>query len=215
MKYFVAALLALTVSLAHASPLNVTIWKPELGKTTQMLEHAMAAKAIQEKLGATVSIAMENTGNMHYAVAGFKDWQSWAKYIGKLQKSKDWAAWQASAGEHPASEQIENYILDVATDAGSDGGVYQVFIWEPNNGRIGAMVESAMQAKAIHEKSGASVTIAVDQMRNMHYVMNFKDLAAWAKTRDNPNPEFQAFMAKQAYSPNGDLIKVYTASRLP
>jgi hypothetical protein len=111
MKYIIATLLlALTMSIAHAAPLNVTIWKPALGKTALMLEHAMAAKAIQEKLGATVTIGMENTGNMHFAVAGFENWQAWAKYVAKLQKSKDWAAWQASAGQAPASQRWWNQL---------------------------------------------------------------------------------------------------------
>jgi hypothetical protein len=63
-----AALLLLSCSVAYSAPLGVTIWKPYPGKSAQMVEQAMAAKAIQEKLGATVTIAMENTGRMHYVM---------------------------------------------------------------------------------------------------------------------------------------------------
>jgi len=216
MKSIIAvALLLLFCSIAHSAPLGVTIWKPYPGKSAQMVEQAMAAKAIQEKLGATVTIAMENTGRMHYAVAGFETWQEWAKWVAKLQASEEWTSWQAKSLADPASAQEENYLLNVLPGANGGGGVYQVFIWDPRDGGVGRLVEVAQQAKAIHEKSGIRVSINVDQMQRMHYVMDYDNLDHWAKMQDTPNEEFSAFMEKQSANPTGDLIEVYTANRLP
>lgn len=214
MRLITAAVLLLTCTLAHSAALNVTIWKPLPGKSAQMMEQAMAAKAIQEKLGATVTIGMENTGRMHYAMA-FDNWSDYAQYITKLQANKDWVAWQAKSGANPGSEQEENYLLNVIPGSVDDGDVYQVFIWDPRNGRAGDVVATAMEAKAIHEKSGVRVAINVDQLQRIHYVMNYDDLAHWAKVQDTPNPDFQTFMEKQSENPNADLVEVYTASRVP
>ena len=89
-----------------------------------------------------------------------------------------------------------------------------MFIWEPELGRGADLFQAAMQAKAIHEKDGAAVTIHADQMQNMHYVMNFDSWEAWATFQDSQHPEFQAFMQERSRDPGGRLIKVYTASEL-
>jgi hypothetical protein len=194
--------------------MNVTIWKPMPGKSAQMIEHALAAKAIQEKLGASITIGMENTGRMHYALGGFENWQAWAAFVAKLEANADWAAWQQRTGPNPAALQEENFLLN-ALPGGNDGGsVYQVFIWQPRDGRISDVIETASQAKVIHEKAGARVSIIVDQLNRMHYVMNYDDLNHWAKLRDTPNPEFTEFWDQQTADPNADLVEVYTASRL-
>ena len=98
---------------------------------------------------------------------------------------------------------------------GNDGGaVYQVYIWQPRDGRISDVIETATQAKAIHEKAGARVSIFVDQLNRMHYVMNYDSLNHWAKVRDTPNPEFQEWWDQQTTAPNADLVEVYTANRV-
>jgi hypothetical protein len=215
MKLIITAALLLACSLAQAAALNVTIWNPYPGKDPLMFEQAMAAKAIQEKLGATVTIGFENTGRMHYAISGFENWQAYAAFTAKLQASEDWAAWQGEAGADPGSVQEENYLLNVLPGSNGGGGFYQVFIWDPRDLGIGALVEAGMEAKAIHEKSGVRVSINIDQMQRMHYVMNFDDMGHWAKVQDTPNPEFQQFMASQSADPRGDLVEVYTANRVP
>ena len=216
----IAVVFLLASSLAHSAALTVTIWKPIPGKAAAMMESAMAAKAIHEKLGGSVSIGLENTGRLHYAVGGFENWQAWADWVAKLQTSKEWADWQARAGQDPAAVQVENFILNVVPGTnvvGSDnpGTVYQVFIWDPPGSQAGPLVQAGMEAKAIHEKSGVTVGINVDQMGRMHYVMNFKDWSHWAKVQDTPNEEFDAFMQKMAANPPGELVEVYTANRLP
>jgi hypothetical protein len=211
----------LASSLAHSAALNVTIWKPIPGKATAMLESAMAAKAIHEKLGASVTLGLENTGRLHYAAGGFENWKAWADWTTKLQASKEWADWQARNLENPPALQEENFILDVvpgsSNPVGSDnpGTMYQVYIWEPEGTQVGPLVQVALEAKAIHEKSGIRVGINVDQEFRMHYVMNYRDLAHWAQVQDTPNEEFAAFMQRQAENPKGELVEVYTANRLP
>lgn len=216
-----AAVFLLAASLAHSAALSVTIWKPIPGRAAAMMESAMAAKAIHEKLGASVTLGLENTGRLHYAVGGFENWGAWSDWVAKLQTNKDWADWQARTDQNPAALQEENFTLNVvpgsSNPVGPDnpGTVYQVFIWEPQGIQVGPLVESAMEAKAIHEKSGISIGINVDQNFRMHYVMNFRDWAHWAKVQDNPNEEFQAFLQKMAANPPGELVEVYTANRLP
>jgi hypothetical protein len=90
-----------------------------------------------------------------------------------------------------------------------------VFIWQPRDGRIGDVIESATEAKAIHEKAGARVSIITDQMNRMHYVMNYDDWNHWAKVQDTPNEAFAEFWEQQMADPNSDLVEVYTASRIP
>lgn len=217
----IAAVLLLASSMAHAAALTVTIWKPIPGKAAAMLESAMAAKAIHEKLGANVTIALENTGRLHYAAGGFENWQAWAKWVAKLQTSEEWADWQARSGANPSALQEENFILNVVpgtsnpVGANNPGTVYQVFIWKPQGSQVGRLVQAALEAKAIHEKSGVTVGINVDQMNRMHYVMNYKDWSHWAKVQDTPNEEFEAFMLRQAANPTGELMEVFTANRLP
>ena len=221
MMIALGAMLTLMGSLAHAAALQVTIWEAIPGKAAAMMESAMAAKAIHEKLGASVTLGVENTGRLHYAVGGFENWGAWAKWVAKLEGSEEWAAWQQRAGADPSAIQKENFILDVIpgtnNPVGRDdmGDVYQVFIWDPEGTNVGPLVERAMEAAAIHAKAGITVGVNVDQHLRMHYVMNFKDWAHWAKVRDNPIEEFEQFMLRNAATPVGDLVEVYTANRLP
>jgi hypothetical protein len=216
-----AAVVLLSGSLAHAAALNVTIWQPIPGKAAAMMESAMAAKAIQEKLGASVTIALENTGRLHYVVGGFENWGAWAKWVAKLEDSEEWAAWQQQAGADPSAIQEENFILDTvpgtSIPVGRDdlGSVYQVFIWDPPGTNVGPLVDRALEAAAIHAKAGIPAGVSVDQYLRMHYVMNYEDWAHWAKVRDNPIAEFEQFMLRNAATPVGDLVEVYTANRLP
>ncbi|MEJ2088226.1 MAG: hypothetical protein P8Y69_07095 [Gammaproteobacteria bacterium] len=220
-RILICTMLLLAGSLAHAAALTVTIWKPIPGRAADMMEDAAAAKAIHEKLGASVTLGVENTGRLHYAIGGFENWQAWAAWLTKLQASTEWAEWQARTGANPAALQEENFILNVipgtADPVGGDnpGSVYQVFIWDPPGTQVDRLVEAAMEAKAIHEKSGITVGINIDQMQRMHYVMNYRDWAHWAKVQDTPNEEFQAFMQRQAADPAGELVEVYTANRVP
>ena len=149
---------------------------------------------------------------MHYATT-FENWAAWAAFGRKLEKSEAWSAFLAKVNQEPSAELEDNYLLNVPAPGGN-GSVYQVFIWESEPGRGNDLFQAAMQAKAIHEKAGASVGINYDQMQRMHYVMSFDNWDAWAKFQDTPNEEFDAFVAEQNKNPNAKLVKVYTASNL-
>ncbi len=90
-----------------------------------------------------------------------------------------------------------------------------MFIWNPPGTNVAPLVERALEAAAIHAKAGIAVGVSVDQHLRMHYVMNFKDWADWAKLQDNPIEEFEQFMLRYAANPVGDLVEVYTVNRLP
>ena len=127
--------------------------------------------------------------------------------------SEEVAAFFTNANQNPSAQLEDNYLLNVAAPGG-DGSVYQVFIWQPELGRGGDLFEAATEAKAIHEKRGASVGILFDQLNRMHYLMGFESWDAWAKFQDTPNEEFAEFMQKQNQDPTARLVKVYTANTL-
>ena len=105
-------------------------------------------------------------------------------------------------------------IIVAAASTTSDGGVYQVFIWEPLDGKVGALMQGGIGANPIHEKAGANVAVYRDQLNRMHYVMQFADWETWGKMQDTPNPEFAAYMQSASQNPSGRLVQVYTASSL-
>jgi len=123
--------------------------------------------------------------------------------------------WKPKLGGTIAAAQKEAALINEAGGSASgDGDVYQVFIWEPMPGRSADLYRAAAQAKALHEKDGAAVTIHSDQMGHLHYSMNFKTWEDWAKFQDAEHAEFDAFMAEVQKDPSGALIEVYTASIL-
>ena len=65
-----------------------TLWDPVAGRTDELYEVATQAKAIQEKLGANVSIATDQDGKMHFFSA-FDNWESWGKFQAKLAANAD------------------------------------------------------------------------------------------------------------------------------
>ncbi len=70
--------------------------------------------------------------------------------------------------------------------------------WQPEPGHAAEMFQRATEAKAIHEKLGAAVSIYTDQDNHMHYVLGFSDWAAWAKfaAASARSKEWMAFLAK-------------------
>ena len=88
--------------------------------------------------------------------------------------------------------------------------MYQVFIWEAT-GTVGALVSSGMEAEKIHEKGGADVSINIDQMNRMHYVMSFDSWEAWGKymARQANDEEWNAFVAEASQRQIATLTKVW------
>lgn len=212
MKIIAISLLLFMSSIAVADVLVVDIWKSMPGKNQLTLKYAEEAKAIQNKLGNIITLAVDMEGRLHVA-QGFKTWSDWAKFRRKLEASKEWAAFLKKIRKKPSAVLEDNYMMNTPVP-GKVGAVYRVFIFEPVMGRGRDLFQSAMQAKAIHEKAGARVSINIDQLQKLHYVMSYESWDDWAKMQDTPNPEFQAFMKKQGEDPKGQLIKVYTASSM-
>jgi hypothetical protein len=210
MKSLLALVLALFTSVAGAQVLEVNIWKPKMGGMEATMAAANEARSIIEKEGGNASVGFDLDGTLHF-VTTHDNWAGWAAQTKKLENSKAWSAFIAKWNADPAAELIENYLLNTPVP-GADGDVYQVFIWEAVPGRGAEMFQAGVEAKALHEKDGAAVTIHVDQMNLMHYVMNFASWDAWAKFQDADHPEFEAWMQKQQKNPTARLVKVYTAA---
>ena len=210
MRVLLAIALTLFTSLAGAQVLEVNVWKPQMGGAAGTLAAAKEAQAIITKAEGNVSIAVDLDGTLHF-VTYHENWAEWAAQTAKLEKNETWTSFIAKWSAEPSAELIENYLLNTPV-AGGEGDVYQVFIWEAELGRGPDMFQAGVQAKALHEKDGAAVSINSDQMNRMHYVMNFASWDAWAKFQDADHPEFEAFMQKQQQDPTARLIKVYTAS---
>jgi len=84
--------------------------------------------------------------------------------------------------------------------------------WKPAPGRSAEMLKSAAEARAIHEKAGASVFTGIDQNGILHYVTTFPDWAAWAKfgTAMQSSKEWQAFWAKyDVANPNATNVATF------
>ena len=210
MKILIASALILFTSLASAQVLEVNLWKPNPGGADATMAAAKEAEAIIDKMGGNAQVGLDLDGTLHF-VTFHDNWAGWATQNQKLEKNQEWTAFIAKWSAAPSAVLIENYLLNTPV-SGGEGDVYQVFIWEPELGRGSDLLKAAVEAKAIHEKDGASITIHLDQMNHMHYVMNFASWDAWAAFQDAEHPEFQAFMEKQNADPTGRLIKVYTAS---
>jgi hypothetical protein len=85
---------------------QVFIWKPELGRGTELFKAGMKAKAIHEKDGAAVTIHTDQMQNMHY-VMNFDSWEAW----GKFQDSPhpEFQAFMQEQSKNPAGRLIEVY----------------------------------------------------------------------------------------------------------
>ncbi len=210
MRTLIASALLLFTSLTSAQVLEVNLWKPQAGGAEATLAAAKEAEAIVDKMGGNAQVGLDLDGTLHF-VTFHDNWADWAKQTHKLAKNPEWTAFVAKWNAAPSAVLMENYLLNTPV-SGGEGDVYQVFIWEAEPGRGSDLLKAALEAKVIHEKDGAAVTIHLDQMSHMHYVMNFASWDKWAAFQDDEHPEFQAFMEKQNADPTGRLIKVYTAS---
>ena len=210
-----AILLTFSVS-AMGQALIVNVFEPLPGGAQQTAAYAQEAKAIHEAMGAGVTIGMTVDGKMHYGVAQ-DSWASYGRWAQSLAANSDWQAFQRKINADPSAVQTDNHILYTVA-AGENvgaGGVYQVYIWEPNEGKVGQLMQGGIGAKPIHEKVGAKVTVLRDELNRMHYVMMFDSWEAWGQFQDTPNPEFNAYMQERTAEAAGRLIEVYTATVQP
>ena len=86
-----------------------------------------------------------------------------------------------------------------------------VNIWSPLPGKGPQLFENGMEARAIHEKMGATASIASDQDGNMHYVVVFDSWEALGRFQDSAatNKEWQAFWQRVSMEPTADLLRSY------
>lgn len=215
MKKSILVLFLLLGSMtALAKPLGVAIWEPIPGKAQQMIASAQAAGKIHQAPGASVAMHLDTLGRLHYVLA-FDDWDAWAAFNEALPKSDAWREWQGRASADPAAKQVHNYFMEEVVSAEAPGRFTQAYLWEPVNGNVTAFLRDALAAREIHEAAGIDVSINVDQMNRVHYVMNYSSHAAFAKQRATPNAEFQAFSQRFSAAPVGRLVEVYTVTALP
>ena len=97
---------------------------------------------------------------------------------------------------------------------GEVSAVYQVFIWQPIDGRVNELVQAGLEAEKLHEKAGAKVNVLIDQLNRLHYLMTWDSWDDWGKFQDTPNPEFAAWFAEMSKDAPGELVQVYTATSL-
>ena len=99
----------------------------------------------------------------------------------------------------PSATQVESFMLDEPL-SGVPGAVYNVFVWQPYEGRMAELFAQAAKASAIHKKAGAGIAINRDQLGRMHYVMSFDDWADMAAFGDKvaASEEFRFLQAAAA-----------------
>lgn len=211
-KLLVAALMLFSPLLAAQEVVDVSIWQPMPGMAGKTLEAGKEAAGIINEMGGSAMVAQDLDGSLHFATS-HKNWTEWAAMQKAMSENKGWGKFLTRFNEKPPATMAEHYMLNTPSP-GKSLPVYQVFVWQAEMGKVAAMMKAGMEAKALHEKAGAAVTIHVDQMRNMHYVMAFENWEAWAKFQDTPNQEFEAFMEKLNKNPAAQLVDVHTASAL-
>ena len=209
-KLALAAIGLLFSTLANAQFFEVNVWDPFPGKGPATFANAEKAKAIHEKHGGQVFIANDGVGHLYYGIA-FENYQAQNEFYNKLNQDPEWEAFWAEANKDPSAELIDHQIIDIVAASEGDEGdepstVYMRATWQPIPGKAAKMFENAMQAKAIHEKMGASVLVGASDLNELVYVLNFRDWSHFAEFMDSPAEEFQAFMSKAGADPSAVLV---------
>jgi len=208
-KKFLLTCAVLVSGYATADVGSGTLWDPVAGRTDELYEVATQAKAIQEKLGANVSIATDQDGNMHF-FSVFDNWESWGKFQAKLAANADWQALVAKFEADPPAEQGETFHINMPVVA-KPNNVSVVFVWFVQPGRNADMIANAQEAVGIDAKLGASAGISIDDLGDLYYELTFDSWEAWGKyaTAVQSSEEWAAFIAKVSQDPAAELMKVY------
>ncbi len=209
MRKFLLTCIALLTGYATADVGDVTLWDPAAGRTAELYQVALQAKAIQEELGAVVFIGTDQDGHMHYANV-LDTWESWGKYQATLATNADWQALVSKFEADPPAEQVATFHVNNPIVAESNN-VSMVFSWDVLPGRTPAMVALAQEAVGIHAKLGASAGINIDDLGDVHYEMTFDSWEAWGKftTAVQNSEEWAAFITRANQDPVAELVKVY------
>ena len=191
-----------------------TIWSAMPGKGTQLLTNGMEAKAIHEKMGAEVSILVDQDNDMHYVV-GFSDWVAWGKFLDSMPGNEEWQSFWQRAGEEASAEISGTFMLNVPVVAKSQQ-VHMVFSWDVQQGQTPSFLALCQQSRKIHERLGASVGVNVDELADVHYELSFENWEAYGKFSENlaVDSEWQEFFRGANAEPVAELTKVWRLNRL-
>lgn len=209
MKRITIFLIALLSGGAWADVAVVNIWEALPGKSSQLFQNGMEAKAIHEKLGATVSIAADQDGNMHYAVA-FDSWEALGKFQDAGATSEEWQTFWQRVSMEPTAELLRSYLINNPVVAKAQA-VSMVYSWDVEQGKTAAFVARSEEARKIHERLGASIGINIDELGDVHYEMTFASWSAWGEfqSRAATDEEWNQFYANALQEPLAELIKVW------
>ncbi|MEQ9005135.1 MAG: hypothetical protein RIE74_16360 [Pseudomonadales bacterium] len=99
----------------------------------------------------------------------------------------------------------------LAASAMASADVLVVNIWNPLPGKAPTTFQYGQEARAIHEKLGANVTVGADQMGRMHYAMAFDNWAAWAEfgKKLDASADWAAFIQRINADPSATREDVY------
>ncbi len=211
MKKIMFALVMFFAASVHATVTSVFIWDSPPGGDAAMIATAMSAKAIHEKMGANVFIGVDQRGRLHYGVT-FENSAARGAFFDKTQSSEEFTALMNEASQRDkAGTMLTAYNMNVVLGSGVDLRAIHVFQYRPNPGRIGDVIAKMAEAKAIHEKLGAVVSVNIDELGWAHYVLSFKSWEAQGKFEDSldGNEAWEAFQAGLAEDPTARLKNVY------
>ncbi len=200
---------------ASGDVLQVNIWQPMPGKAATTIQNAQTARAIHTQAGANVVVGSDQMGRVHYGI-GLPSWEAWGQFRAKMAADAEWSAFVEKLGKNPSAVLEDVYMLDQPA-GGAIKSVYHVSIWEPLPGQGAATLKTAMGAKPIHEKLGATIGINVDEYGRLHYVASFDSWAAWGKFQadEAASKEWNDYIAGFIAKPSATLKKVYLADQIP
>jgi len=209
MKTAITLCLALLAAQALADVAAVNIWSPLPGKGAQLYQNAMEAKPIHEKLGATVGIAQDQNGNLHYAVS-FKNWTDYGRFEDAMGASTEWQQFWQRISKDPTAELAQTFMVDNPVVAAIKP-VSLVYSWDVAPGRTAEFIGICQEAVPIHTRLGASPGINIDELGNVHYEMTFDSWEAWGNytAKAATDEEWNAFLAKYNGNPIATLTKVW------
>lgn len=210
MKKLIVFLTAMWAFAAWASVSEVREFAPTAGQGAALYKAAGEARAIHQKLGATVYVGTDIiTGNLVYVLT-FPDWGAWAAFGTKLMASSDWSAFNAKYDvANPVSTPLPAVYVESPVVA-KTLPVSMVFLWKIAPGKSDAFMKLAQEAVGIHTALGASPGINVDDLGNISYELGFDSWASWAKFADASakSKEWADFLKRANADPSGELVRV-------
>lgn len=210
MKRSILFFFAMFAFAASASVTELHQWQPKPGKYADFMKGATEARAIHEKLGATVFIGTDQMGLVHYAMT-FPDWGAWGEFGDKLVASKEWMEFNKKYDTtDPTAEHVDAVFFDSPVEAKTQM-VLAVASWKVQPGKLDSVVATMQQFVPIDTKLGASVGIDIDALGNAHYEVSFPSYAAygkWLSAMQN-SPERAVLIKKADASPEAEMVRFY------